>query len=212
MRPAAHAPTRTILEGTPVRALVFLEALGVRPPLRTTMAQAGYADADHVEGWRLLHEATGYGTKASRAAASGDPLAPVAEWGRLALPRIRVALRASRSAPAALLARSDRGEAASVSFAVTLLQQFDALDAETRKALERRGFDRAARRKLAAAFAAASKASPSAQQLAPDRSGALLALYRWLREWTDVAHAHVTRRDDLIRLGIAKRRTKDESA
>ncbi len=41
-----------------------------------------------------------------------------------------------------------------------------------------------------------------------ERMAALTELYAWVQDWTDSARAVITRRDQLIRLGIGKRRAR----
>jgi hypothetical protein len=54
--------TRQTLEETPERVLRFLAGVAGRAEIRTVLFQHGYTDAEHQEGWKLLHAATGYET------------------------------------------------------------------------------------------------------------------------------------------------------
>src|SRR4051812_29577218 len=53
-------PSRQVLAEAPARALTFLRAAGTSRAFRAALAGAGYTPADHAEGWRLLHEVSGY--------------------------------------------------------------------------------------------------------------------------------------------------------
>ena len=44
------------------------------------------------------------------------------------------------------------------------------------------------------------------------REAALLAVYDWVQDWSECARTVITRRDQLIRLGIGKRRARSANA
>jgi len=55
-------------------------------------------------------------------------------------------------------------------------------------------------------------AAPLTQHKQSPREAALLAVYDWVQDWSDCARTVITRRDQLIRLGIGKRRPRKSDA
>jgi hypothetical protein len=79
--------------------------------------------------------------------------------------------------------------------------------------LATRGIDEAERARLSGLCDLALRAAPTnpaeraqAEGLAKERQDALVALRAWFEEWSEVARAVITRRDQLILLGLASRR------
>jgi hypothetical protein len=199
-------PSRTILEACTARALTFLEALGTRPELRATMAVAGYSDDDHAQGWSLLHTAAGFGSRAKKPAnksKAAEARRLLLEWDRRARPLVKAALRTSH--PIAYKWLFESQFEFDLGFAIAFVERWKNLDASARATLERRGFGGEARKSVAAWLTALQTLDTRFEPPA-DRTPALYDLYKWLSEWSDVAHAVVERRDELIQLGIAKRR------
>ena len=54
------------------------------------------------------------------------------------------------------------------------------------------------------------QAQPLATHAQSPREAALIAVYDWVQDWTDCARTVITRRDQLIRLGIGKRRSRKQ--
>jgi len=79
--------------------------------------------------------------------------------------------------------------------------------------LGERGITVKVRQHLASLIALVEKGHAMPQAPAPADGGEderALALYRWYREWSAIAHAVVMRRDYKISLGIAQRRKPDK--
>lgn len=57
----AVGPSRQVLAEAPGRALKFLGAAGKSLAIRAALRRHGYTEADHKEGWDLLHAASGFG-------------------------------------------------------------------------------------------------------------------------------------------------------
>lgn len=51
--------SQTVLDATPMRALVFLRGSRLKP-IRAALQRAGYAPEDHAEGWKLLKRSCGF--------------------------------------------------------------------------------------------------------------------------------------------------------
>lgn len=138
MSTADSEPSRQVLDEAPIRAVRMLKTLGTHLQIRAILASRGYTHEDHNEGWRLLHEASGFNPLA---VAPGDALAaPLDESVRAALieidatdePLLRI-LRASlsRRFPAQAAFVLDGVEATqgagSVIGVATILARLDAL-------------------------------------------------------------------------------------
>lgn len=226
--------SRQILEESPARVLQFLGGVGTSPFIRAALGHFGYTDRDHEEGWSLLHRASGYQTATVEPAAdrtAADALAELDAWDE---PNFRLARAAlSRRHPeqaeflfAGLTAAA--GPAAVLSVRA-FLDRLDALagvaegrdhktkgvkqaDAAALKTLSERGItaeERARLRKLIAAAERGEKAAPPSARDTDEaevRLEALVALRAWFDEWAETARVVIKRRDQLIRLGLAKRR------
>ncbi len=60
MSTADSEPSRQVLDEAPTRAVRMLKTLGTHLHIRAILASRGYTHDDHHEGWRLLHEASGF--------------------------------------------------------------------------------------------------------------------------------------------------------
>lgn len=218
--------SRQVLEAAPVRALVFLNAVGTNPVVRRHLADAGYTDEDHRQGWSLLQNAAGYEPVAP-AAASGegrvkDALAELLRWKGVAVRLTKAALETHHPEQAAFLLGElpvGRGDAAMLGV-LKLLGRLDALergrdpatadaDRAALAALDRRGISAAERARLAGLVEIVKKgtglqAAPGARE--PRRETALAALHAWYSGWAATARVSVRRRDLLVRLGLSQRR------
>lgn len=242
MTTADTAPSRQVLDEAPARAVDLLRALGTHLSIRSILAARGYSDEDHREGWRLLHEAAGYDSRAATPSAS--LIAPLDESVRSAIneldaidePLLRI-LRASlgRRFPEqcafVLDGLSSTQGAGAVVVIATILGRLDALAsdparkksrADDRKALDliaQRGYGPERLKELHALVKRA-QSSPSALPPvaaaapadAPARVAALAALHSWWKEWSEIARAVIHRRDHLITLGLARRAPRKPSA
>ena len=230
--------SRQTLDEAPSRVLAFLAGIGTSASLRTLLASYGYTAAEHQEGWKLLHAATGYEAPPAtppedRAAA--DALAAIDAWDEPTFRLARASL--SRRFPeqaafvfAELAPQSGAGALLSVR---TFLDRLDVLegrlpgrakkgapqkaDLEALRVLGERGITAEERARLRKLLATAESGSPpaadakkaAAEARAQDgrQEAALVALRAWFDEWAEVARVVVTRRDYLIRLGLAQRRS-----
>ncbi len=229
------APTRTVLDGTPQRVVTFLGALGMQPAIMAALQAAGYSQRDHDKAWSLLATVLGY-TEAGPPApenAAVQAIHAIDDWEAGGFVRAEAALKHHHPEQARFVfdgLTAARGPA-SVAAMVVFLDRLDALERgparkATRKAdhaalatLAVRGIDASERQRLRELVATASAFTlapvpPSTYVTAAQerRSAALLALYRWHEDWSSTARVVVTRRRDLIRLGLAKPRQKKAAA
>ncbi len=115
---------------------------------------------------------------------------------------------------------------AAVPAVATFLDRLDALDSSperkaSRKAdhaaletLDQRGITKEQRKEMHALVKWVESAPAQPVQAAPEspRDVALQAIYEWVQDWSDCARTVITRRDQLIRLGIGKRRARKADA
>jgi hypothetical protein len=194
------------------------------------MAAAGYTQGDHDHGWELLKSITGYQQAVLPNLADVEVRNAVLEidaWDEDNFRIIRACLTHKHPAQGAYLfegLEANKG-LASVLGVERLLQRLDALEsaperAATRDAdhaalatLAQRGYSAAERQRLAALVQLAKRGtqhSEPASAPAPTPSTAELDAYRYYNDWAETARVRIKRRDQLILLGLAKRRRAKE--
>lgn len=222
-------PGEHTLSRVPMRAFTFLATLGTQLSIRATMKAHGYTQEDHLEGWRLLLKVTGSGSDLGQsvgAVASAEAMRELDSWDEVGLHTAHAALARRFPAQAAFLfddLAPTQGRAAVLGVA-KFLDRLDVLEKgdgrtathdEDKKAVDllaSRGFTAEERTRLRALVDAAQSEPeiPQALVTAEARAEAeqkdLEALYAWYAEWTEIAHAVIDRRADLIALGLAKRK------
>jgi hypothetical protein len=225
----SQTPSRQVLEETPSRALAFLRAVGTSAPIRAALAKAGYTEEEHALGWSLLHKVSGYSAtmpKATEDTSARDAIAELDALDEGLFRRVRAALRRLHPEQEAYVFGDELGPAqgaASVISVSTLLQRLDGLKSaperkKTRKqdqaaldTLAARGITAEERERLRALVEAAQRAvavsdEETGSNDAGEREQGLLALRSWYLDWSDTARSVITRRDYLIRLGLAQRK------
>jgi hypothetical protein len=222
-----------ILEETPAKVIPFLRAVATNKEIRAAMHQCGYTEEEQARGWQLLLAATGYVPTGYGTTDDDNARAAIAEldaWDESGFRRVHAALgRLHPDQDAFVFAGLDPAQGASAVVSVaTLLDRLDALEsspdrAATRDAdraaiatLARRGIDAAVRAHLHAVVKTAQTAKlPVPADTPPvvaDRQNALCDLRAWHKDWAETAHAVIRRRDQLILMGLAKRRTAKDDA
>lgn len=222
--------SQQVLERTPNRALTFLRGAQFKP-IRAALQRAGFRKKDHDEGWKLVMRACGFDMTVSNEAMPdqvADAIKELDAWDEGGFRRARAALQRLHPEQCELVfagLAASQGMQAVVGI-ITFLDRLDALESSpdrkaTRKAdqaaldtLEVRGLgveERKRLRKLVKIVQSSPdlllEESDEAEARAEvDRIEALNALRAWFEDWTDTARAVVTRRDYLIRLGLAKRK------
>jgi hypothetical protein len=219
--------SKETLDTIPGRALAFLRAVGTTPAIRAALATKGYEDADHAEGWVLLHTASGFSSSAPLGVIVDvtvrDAIVELDALDEDLFRTVRAALTRLHPAAGAFVldGLGPSTGAAAVVGVKELLDRLDALESSPdRKAtraddkgalatLKKRGVDDAERARLRALVDRAE--APASAPATPDdaavqeqqRLSALIALYAWFADWSETAKTVVKRRDYLIRLGFA---------
>lgn len=211
--------TDETLEATPGRVLTFLRAVGTSEPIRLALSAVGYDAAEHARGWGLLHSVSGF-TPASAGAApalDGDVASAIATLDaaderlhRIVDASLRHRYPSLRDQLLADLKPGRGGE--SVLYVRTLLARLAKLSGPEGKAalelLARRSLTPAYRAELAAMVKTAERYTAPTAAPAPDGSqqDGLRALRAWFEEWAELARGELSRKDYLLRLGLARRK------
>lgn len=217
------------LEVTPGKALTFLRGVGRKNAIRAALERVGYSSRHHTEGWSLLHAASGFSPGEGEGETGGgeadEALVQLDAWDERGFATAGAALKHRHPAQHAFV--FDGLTASKGPDAVLGVNRFlDRLDAlrssEARKAtraadhaalamLAERGIhpERARLRKLveqASSYAPADDNQDDAAAEQEANLNSLRALRAWYEEWSLIAHANITRKEYLIRLGLAQRK------
>lgn len=212
-----------VLQRTPERVLPFLRAIGTNAAIRNVMGAAGYTEAEHAEGWKLLLSVAGFSPAApvvsTHDSSARSAIAELDAWDESGFRRIRAAL--DRFHPEVASELFDGVAASSGAGAVvaitTVLDRLDGFEggSDSQKAamatLEKRGITKAVRQQLRGLVEIAKKAELPATQPQPatenvEQFEKLGELHAWYRDWSETARAVVRRRDYLQQLGLAQRK------
>jgi hypothetical protein len=221
---AQPEPSRQTLDQVPPRVLMFLIAVGTSVPIRAALASRGYSQKESDYAWDLLKKLAG--TTSAGDSGPGidkkiqDAIVELDRWDEPNFESLEATLLRFHPEQARFVfekLEAKQGPEAVVSVS-TLLDRLDKLESgegrkDTRKAdtaalktLSERGYTKDERARLRDLV----KLSQSVVLVAPvsdeERTQALMALYRWLSDWSSAAKIVITRRDHLIRLGLAKRK------
>jgi hypothetical protein len=203
------------LEQTPVRATQFLFGLVAEPRARGILQTKGYDAPEHKRGFTLLEAVASSRTEGRLTDIEvTGAIADLDNWDE---PNIRLLRASLRRFPAVFQHVLDGIEPIAGPGAVlnveTILKRLDSLDgvADAPAALAvlaKRGLDETERKRLAALVKVAKAGGPVPDTKASDDAyeRALLELRDWYYEWSELARQTVTRREHLIRLGLAERR------
>lgn len=217
------------LEATPNRLLDLLKGIGTRPAIRGALARLGYTAEEHKRGWDLLYKCSGFVVTNVDVEVDRDVVKAISELDqqdeRIAL-IIEVSLKHRAPAVLALLldGLTPGTGAESVVFFSTLLPRLEALargklgklPADQQKiaheALEQRSLDADARAHFQALVDTAQGANgnpkPPTTHDRKQLDAALREARAFYEEWSALARSEVKRRDHLISLGLATRRTR----
>lgn len=222
------------LDATPERAIKFLRGVGTVPAIRSALAACGYTQDEHDRGWKLLHGASGYGHEPDFASAV-DPqvhsaIATLDAWDEDGFRIVRAALGRLHPEQAKTVLDGigpSTGPAAVVGVKL-LLDRLDGLakskapaDHAAVKTLAARGIGDDQRKRLRGLVEIAEKGTAATAPdpteaaraaKAAERQAALRDLRSWYDDWADMARASIKRRDRLILLGLAKRRSPRKAA
>jgi hypothetical protein len=225
--------TDDTLAATPTRALQLLSAVATVPAIGAAMATRGYSKTEHDEGWQLLQDASGRARPLQPPSTDKRVRAAMDEidaWDEDGFAIAEASLSRHYPAQAAFVLadlHASRG-AGAVLGVKTFLDRLDALDHDPEREATRekdhgalrllaeRGITAEERRRLAALVEIATSVAPvdAHAQRAEEHSRqelheALVRLRAWYDEWSAVGRRVVKRRDHLIRMGLAQRKTKD---
>lgn len=223
---------RQTLEATPRKALVFLYAAGTCKPIRAALETMGYTRAEHYRGWALLLRVSGYEAAVVDEPVSDDDVikaqGEVEAWSEAKIQLADVSLKHRHPAQHAFVfEKLKRAKGPEAVLAVnTFLTRLDALekgvgreethadDLAALATLAQRGLTADERRRVRALLATARGFTSADEEAAPKSPAVstterdLYELRAFYEEWTGVARLVLTRRDHLIRCGLAKRRMK----
>jgi hypothetical protein len=229
---AASNVSEATLKLAPGRLLTFLEAV-TEPAIRAQFATLGWSDERLDEAWSLLGELKAASVVPVEAAIDPIPEAmrSCEAWQATTLVRMRALLQMSHPEQAAFLfgdIEPGKGTAAVLN-AATFLERRRALDKDPRRKDTRTAdhealamidetlMAKASIKELEANVATVQSAGDASERLTrPKRDGqrleALRKIHAWVTAWSEMARTVVTRRDQLIKLGIAKRRAPKSKA
>jgi len=224
------------LEQTVQRAVNLLAGVGTSRAILAKMARRGYSEEEADKGWALIQKACGHRTGAPVDVLERevlDALHAIDEWDE---PNFRIARAAlahefpeqARFVFENLEAQRGRGAIVSV---MTFLDRVDELEAgrsdSTKEAdkkavalLAKRGITKDERTRMRVLVKSVQKVPTDVgpefdeEKIDADetkRIESLSALRAWYDDWSDVARAVLSRRDHLIRVGLAKRKMDDSA-
>jgi hypothetical protein len=214
-------PSRRVLDETPRRVFTMLQAVGTIVPINEALVAEGVSQTEQDVAWRLLHNICNYQQGATGTLIDHRIRNAIVELDAWDEPNLaRIAATVARLHPDQYDAMMRNLEATTGVAAVLVIERaLDRLDEFEKSTDEKlravvqtlaaRGYDAKERQRLRDLVTVA-KSAPALPAVSADpdevRLQDLLALYRWYRDWSETARAVITRRDYLIRLGLATRR------
>jgi hypothetical protein len=214
------------LETTPVRLMLLLRGIGTQKVVRDALRKCGYTAKEHARGWQLLHGCSGFVEGDDEGTAVTDAIAEIDAWDEPRFAIAEASLRHRHPAQHAFVfreLRASRGVAAVVGVH-TFLSRLDALEASPDR-VDTRDADHAALATLAARGITPDERARmwalvrTAEMLTDDggseaqvvstaeQTSRLRAARAFYEEWSSITHTLITRRDLLIRLGLAQRKS-----
>ncbi|MFO0605862.1 MAG: hypothetical protein U0324_21945 [Polyangiales bacterium] len=221
------------------RAFKLLLALARAPRLLGAMRKRGFTADEQARGWALIDAIAGRGAVEAPQEELDETVETAIErvdqWVTVNVPVMKAALRHRHTAQHDFLFGGGVGVAHgpdAVRVASTLSVRLDAMEKSPERAASRaddhaaldtltaRGVTADERRRVAARIQLIQRAgSPTdgatgaaGQSIPPSADDPRLALYVWFSEWSEIARAVVTRRADLIKLGLASPRRERASS
>lgn len=222
--------TAETLDATPARLLEFLRGVGTRPEIQLALSAFGYDDDEHQLGWTLLHGCSGFlpptpGAPAiDRRVTEAIATLDARDERTHALVDASLKHRAPTARTALLHDIAPGRGAESVVYFHALLQRLELLHAGTlpdvsaadAKAalavLEKRGLTKAWRDEHRALVTQAQRltgvvANPAAAVRREKMVQQLKAARAFYEEWSRIARTELKRKDYLIALGLASRKS-----
>jgi len=230
---AANHVTDATLNAGPARLLAFLQG-ACDPAIRAKFAPLGWSDASANEAWGLLEalKAANVIPVAPEADPVAEAIAACETWQGTGLVRARAMLQLRFPEQAAFMFHdfaAGTGTAAVLNVSSFLQRRQQLEDGVARKGsrkvdhealalLDANGVTKAVIKDLgglvemAQRVVAGTAPEGPVDEAAAKRTIALRKIHAWLTAWSDMARTVITRRDHLIRLGIAKRRARKAKA
>ena len=228
---AANNVTPTTLASGPVRMLTFLQAISERS-IRAKFVSLGWSDELANEAWDLLGELrlSSVNFDAPKPDATAEAMAACETWQNTGLVRARAMLQLRFPDQAAFMFHdfaAGRGTAAVLDVSTFIARRQVLENGAERKAtrkvdhealvvLAEAGVTHEVITHLEGLVESAQKVgAPPAEHLDQaeiKRQVTLRKIHAWLTAWSEMARTVITRRDHLIRLGIAKRRARKATA
>jgi hypothetical protein len=208
-------PSEPTLRATPARVVTFLLAIATRPPIRAAMQQAGYTNADHAEGWRLLRrtgEIREGAIRADAASRAAKAMNEIQAWVNADFRRFHAATERLHPTWVGLFPEVDsRSPADAVLLLAKLIEQVTHGDASRDAAflatLAQRGLDTIEVERLTRLLTAAQGVDLNSSETnagPDDRTPERLTLYHWHRDWVESAKQVIKRKDYRAQLGIGR--------
>jgi hypothetical protein len=222
--------SRKTLESTVERALALLRGIASEKKIREQMNKHGYSDAHQQEGWRRLSIAAGFyqplGAQDDNDVNVRNAIAEIdaADEQIFRIASASLSRRFPAHADILLGGISAARGAASVLNLEILLDRIDKLEQATGEdaatvqgkaavaLLAERGLSASERARLRGLINVAKRSNPvdgsptAAEESDEQYVANLQALREWYEEWSEIARALFSRRDYLIRLGMASSR------
>jgi hypothetical protein len=225
--PATNDVTDSTLKSAPERTLAFLNGAS-DPAIRTALAAVGWSSEHVEEAMRLIAGVHGVGVVAPKVDPTVEAIAACEAWLTAEFVRARARLQLSFPEQALFLFHDlvgGKGSEAVLDVKTFLERRHELENSAARKAT--RKVDHEALALLAAVgvtkaevkrlgelvTTAQAVVAQEIDEASVKRVEALRKIYAWVTAWSEIARTVITRRHQLIRLGIAKRRsTKAKSA
>jgi hypothetical protein len=208
--------SRATLEATVGKASQFLYAVGRTPTVLNTLRKLGYTAAVHARGFDLVAAASRRGLEARAVDEEVDEALQILDaWDDKNIPRMDAALTQFPDIRKMILEGLKVGSSdESVRNVEAILERLSAAEesgARGKAAVARLAqvdIDTAERKRLTGLVSVARGAKAFTREVVEEDPAerALLELRDWYYEWSELARQTVTRREHLIRLGLAERR------
>lgn len=220
--------SRRTLETIPERTLALLRAIACESAIRATMNLNGYSDEEQQEGWRRLHAASGFQVPLTPTVDISDAAVRSAineiDSSDEKLFRITAATLNRRFPEQAAFVLGGIGASRGINSVLNveiLLDRLDTLATGTGRESTRerdqaavatlagRGLSAPDRARLRMLIQTAKRSNPvnfipsEREEFDKNYLSRLAELRDWYMEWSEIARAVITRRDYLIRMGLA---------
>jgi hypothetical protein len=204
------ARSRRALDELPARAFAFLKGAGTRADVRQALARAGYDERMHADGWEMLRAVVDRPLKTSSFPTTTEAARELRAFFGRPWRRARASLRSDLAKVGAkLFAPVPRRDSERVLRVTKLLDAIDTVPELRARLVTDGGLTddvRARLRILVNTLLGLAEGLDSVSQ-PPAPAAELRQLRTWLGLAIGMARQAITRRDQLIALGVARRRS-----